>query len=270
MPWNLPDDLRFVWSLLELLLSPLLISAETTWGFSAYVRPTPHTRVGPTPYTPYLIKVDRHKITILRLKYTLRISSPSRMASTSSNSSGKLRELQTFITGHNAATGNTTIQDRRSAEWQSYDHGGMAFHVPFTTSSFPVSMKNDEDIETHDRTVASGKLGIVNPNGTVLRFVDFAPLFESMMHRTRSLDYGIVVEGSIELVLDSGERQVLGRGDVCVQRGTNHAWRNPSDAEWARVVYILQDSQPVEVGGERLKEYLGRSEGEIPGSGNDA
>lgn len=102
----------------------------------------------------------------------------------------------------------------------------------------------------------------------MLRFVDFAPGFESMMHRTRSLDYGIVIEGSIELILDSGEKQVLHRGDVCVQRGTNHAWRNPSETEWTRVVYILQDSQAVEVGGQPLDEYLGRSEGEIPASGN--
>jgi quercetin dioxygenase-like cupin family protein len=146
----------------------------------------------------------------------------------------------------------------------------MAFNVPFTTSEFPVSMNNNVDIVKHDERLQSGKLGIVNPGGTVLRFVDFAPGFESAMHRTRSLDYGIVVEGAIELVLDSGEKQVLHRGDVCVQRGTNHAWRNPSETEWTRVVYILQDSQPVvDVGGQPLREYLGRSAGEIPASGND-
>ena len=77
------------------------------------------------------------------------------------------------------------------------------------------------------------------------------------------------MEGVIELILDSGEKQSLQRGDVCIQRGTNHAWRNPSETEWARVVYVLQDSHPVEVGGKPLKEYLGRSEGEIPPSGND-
>jgi quercetin dioxygenase-like cupin family protein len=139
----------------------------------------------------------------------------------------------------------------------------------FTTSEFPVSFNNDVDIAKHDERVKSGKMGIVNPRGTVLRYVDFAPGFESMMHRTRSLDYGIVVEGSIELILDSGEKQLLQRGDCCIQRGTNHAWRNPSETEWTRVVYILQDSQAVEVGDQKLKEFLGRSEGEIPFSGND-
>ena len=127
-------------------------------------------------------------------------------------------------------------------------------------------MKDDVDIAEHDARLSSGKLGIVNPNGTVLRCVDFAPGFESMMHRTQSLDFGIVVEGSIELILDSGRKQMLYRGDVCVQRGTNHAWRNPSSTEWTRVMYVLQDAEPLKVSGEVLDEYLGRSEGEIPSS----
>ena len=46
------------------------------------------------------------------------------------------------------------------------------------------------------------------------------------MHRTVSLDYGVVLEGEVELVLDSGETRLMKRGDVSVQRGTNHAWRN--------------------------------------------
>ena len=40
------------------------------------------------------------------------------------------------------------------------------------------------------------------------------------MHRTQSLDFGVVLEGEIELVLDSGETRLLKRGDVAVQRGT--------------------------------------------------
>ncbi len=147
--------------------------------------------------------------------------------------------------------------------------GNSNRHVEaYTTSEFPVSLNKDADIAKHEERLKGG-MGIVNPKGTVLRYVDFAPGFESMMHRTRSLDYGIVLEGSIELILDSGEKQLLQRGDCCIQRGTNHAWKNPSETEWTRVVYILQDSQAVEVGDQKLKEYLGRSEGDIPYSGND-
>jgi predicted type IV restriction endonuclease len=62
-----------------------------------------------------------------------------------------------------------------------------------------------------------------------------------LMHRTETLDYGIVTEGEIWLVMDEGEIH-LKRGDVVVQRGTNHAWSNRTDA-MARMVFILLDGQ---------------------------
>lgn len=62
-----------------------------------------------------------------------------------------------------------------------------------------------------------------------------------LMHRTETLDYGIVTEGEVWLVLD-GEDVHLKRGDVVVQRGTNHAWSNRTE-EMARMVFILLDGQ---------------------------
>ena len=49
------------------------------------------------------------------------------------------------------------------------------------------------------------------------------------MHRTETIDYAICLEGEIWLVLDDSE-VLMRAGDVCVQRGTNHAWSNRSDA----------------------------------------
>jgi quercetin dioxygenase-like cupin family protein len=46
------------------------------------------------------------------------------------------------------------------------------------------------------------------------------------MHRTDSLDYVVVVSGEVTLDLDGGEQTVLRAGDVVVQNGTRHAWRN--------------------------------------------
>ena len=45
------------------------------------------------------------------------------------------------------------------------------------------------------------------------------------MHATRTIDYGVVLSGEIDLELDEGEVH-LRPGDVVVQRGTRHAWRN--------------------------------------------
>ena len=47
------------------------------------------------------------------------------------------------------------------------------------------------------------------------------------MHTTRTIDYGIVLSGKIDLELDDGEVHLVA-GDVVVQRGTRHAWRNRS------------------------------------------
>ncbi len=90
-----------------------------------------------------------------------------------------------------------------------------------------------------------------------------------MMHRTQSLDYGIVLEGTVEMILDDGNKTLLRRGDVAVQRATMHAWRNPSTTEWTRMCFILQDIQPLVINGKRFGEDLGRGTEGLPASGND-
>jgi len=61
------------------------------------------------------------------------------------------------------------------------------------------------------------------------------------MHRTKTIDYGIVLQGELYLVLEASET-LLRPGDVVIQRGTNHAWDNRSDAP-ARMAFILVDAQ---------------------------
>jgi hypothetical protein len=85
-----------------------------------------------------------------------------------------------------------------------------------------------------------------------LRYVVMAPNTISAMHKGASLDYGIVLEGEIELVLDLGETKLMRRSDACVQRGTNRAWRNVApNGGWGRMVDVLVAAQ-----GEGLEEEL--------------
>jgi quercetin dioxygenase-like cupin family protein len=86
------------------------------------------------------------------------------------------------------------------------------------------------------------------------------------MHRTVSLDYGVVLEGEIEAILDSGETRMMKRGDVCIQRGTMHAWRNPSETEWCRMLFVLQPCKPVEVAEKTYGEELGTIVGKVRSS----
>ncbi|TKA40888.1 hypothetical protein B0A54_07800 [Friedmanniomyces endolithicus] len=96
----------------------------------------------------------------------------------------------------------------------------------YTNSRLP-QLSQDADIAFYQNHLANAP-AITIPEGTVCRVCDFPPTYPSPMHRTISLDFGVVLEGEVELVLDSGERQHLYRGDVVVQRGTNHAWRSVS------------------------------------------
>jgi hypothetical protein len=59
------------------------------------------------------------------------------------------------------------------------------------------------------------------------------------MHRTETIDYGIVLEGELTLVLDVGET-IVRAGDIVVQRGTNHGWANRSGRN-CRIAFILID-----------------------------
>ncbi|MEV6107520.1 cupin domain-containing protein [Streptomyces sp. NPDC051940] len=64
------------------------------------------------------------------------------------------------------------------------------------------------------------------------------------MHRTYSVDYGIVLKGEVGLELDGGDMVRLTAGDVVVQRGTNHMWFNDTD-EPAVMSWVLIDTEPV-------------------------
>lgn len=131
----------------------------------------------------------------------------------------------------------------------------MGFALSYTTSTFPVDLSGDKDIDNYKEYLESPP-GLSISNGTVLRHVDFVPGETSAMHRTVSLDYGVVLEGEIEAILDSGEKRILKRGDVCIQRGTMHAWRNTSETEWCRMLFVLQPSKPIEVAGTKYAEDL--------------
>ncbi|KAK5119284.1 hypothetical protein LTR85_007640 [Meristemomyces frigidus] len=175
-----------------------------------------------------------------------------------------------YLTGHDEKSGKAIVHTKRPLNWHKYDDDKLGMGVAYTTQ-FPPDLNDDADVKSHDEKMeaSGGKLGLVSGGGTVLRYVDFAPNYTCMMHRTQSVDYGIVLEGHIVSVLDSGEEQLMGRGDVMVQRATMHAWKNPSDTEWARMIFCLQDCKPLFVGGQRFGEDLGRGTEGIPGSGND-
>ena len=138
------------------------------------------------------------------------------------------------------------------------------FHEVWSTQSSPALVDNGPD-------PTLGSLSLPPPAlGTRIRFVDIPPDTDELlgrgaehmkaafgeigdveastiqqgsphplMHRTQSVDYGIVIEGELTLVLDDSE-VALRPGSVVVQRGTNHAWANRSGKP-CRMLFILVD-----------------------------
>ncbi|KAL5355280.1 hypothetical protein BJX96DRAFT_170522 [Aspergillus floccosus] len=174
------------------------------------------------------------------------------------NQISPLPSFNRYITTHNHA-GQAIIHSASPGNWTSYSNGSLGFNVAYTTSEFPANMNNEDDIAEYEKIMAEGNLGLVKRGGSICRVVDFAPNKPGLMHRTQSLDYGIVLEGEVDMILDSGEKTRLHRGDIAVQRGTKHEWQNPSSTEWTRMLFVLLDAQPVVVGGKQLGEDLGDS-----------
>jgi mannose-6-phosphate isomerase-like protein (cupin superfamily) len=143
---------------------------------------------------------------------------------------------------------------------------GTVFHEVWSTQGAPCLVSNGED-------PTLGALMLPPPSqGTRIRFVDIPPdtaefllhgaqhmtaAFSEigdasvstakvdsphpLMHRTETVDYGVVIEGEIVLVLDDSV-VALKPGGVVIQRGTNHAWANRSDRT-CRMLFVLVDGQ---------------------------
>ena len=136
------------------------------------------------------------------------------------------RATRRVVTGHDAGGKSLVLSDGPPPQHHSM-HGlgvGADFH----------EMWSDADAIPDITSVAAGEpnerpFTIMPPAGHLLRILDVYPLKDggkrTMMHRTRTLDYVVVIEGELVLILDDSE-VTLKSGDVVVQRGTDHAWQN--------------------------------------------
>ena len=101
-----------------------------------------------------------------------------------------------------------------------------------------------------DAAQARGVLGAVYGavarwRGHLIRILDVYPAKDggkrTVMHRTRTLDNVVMIEGELVLILSDSE-VTLKQGDVVVQRGTDHAWENRTDKR-ARAAFFHIDAE---------------------------
>lgn len=176
------------------------------------------------------------------------MTAPTRRVVTGKDSTGKAIILSDGVATH--------IEEHREL--------GNAYTTLWVTDSSPANISGSAD-------AASIKTGLEPPpNGTIFRMVEFQPeksiksdygtrlaLMRKRgvapegpsrdqprhpgMHRTRTIDYALVMSGEIDMLLDDSEVH-LKAGDVVIQRGTNHAWVNRGDKP-CRIAFVLLDAK---------------------------
>ena len=158
-----------------------------------------------------------------------------------------LRSVSRVITTHNSSGQSIFSSTLAETPPKRVGEDGIEISFMYGTDQFPPKLDGEKDIARYDHLI-SNPPGIIIPDGSVARIVDLPPGYTSPMHRTISLNYNFVVQGEVELILDSGETRQLKPGDMAVQRAINHAWRNMSKVAWARITAVAFRAETAELG----------------------
>jgi mannose-6-phosphate isomerase-like protein (cupin superfamily) len=169
--------------------------------------------------------------------------------------------MRRVVTGHDAQGRSIFFLCDEPAPVMLEKSGGVRLTELWATSECPAAISGNADKAKRPRRIEP------DPMGSVFRVVEYPPDSERLkslkpeehyaamgaqpaarearrhpgMHRTRTIDYAIVVSGEIYAVLDDAE-VLLKAGDVLIQRGTNHAWSNRTDKP-VLIAFVLMDAR---------------------------
>jgi hypothetical protein len=173
--------------------------------------------------------------------------------------------IRRVVTGHDAAGKAVVLFDGPAPNVRRRS-SGIVSTLAWATEETPADIAGARDR-------AEGDLGVAPPpSGSILRIVEFppvgagaapdhatmvremgldtragtasgdsAPPRHAFTHRTRSIDYAIVLDGEIDMLLDEADVH-LKAGDIVVQQGTNHAWVNNATRP-CRIAFVLIDAR---------------------------
>jgi mannose-6-phosphate isomerase-like protein (cupin superfamily) len=178
------------------------------------------------------------------------------------------RPVRRIITGHDSL-GQSLVTENQIAPSVHTNPKRVGYHLTqlWMTDESPAFVGNNADPTSRPLRLEPPK------GGTVVRIIEFGPEGEWLekidvsgareawdalgtqsagtnrsgkakhpfMHRTESVDYALVLEGEITLVLDK-EDVLMKTGDFLVERGTNHAWANRS-GQPCRMLFVLVDGK---------------------------
>ena len=166
-----------------------------------------------------------------------------------------MKPVRRVVTGHREGKA-VVLFDSAAPNQKLRQASGLASTLLWATDETPADVSGSADR-------AAREIGVPPPpNGSIFRVVDFPPesgtrsreaVLKEMgvadhggarhpgMHRTPSVDYAVVLEGEIDMLLDDSEVH-LNAGDVLVQQGTNHAWVNRG-TQPCRIAFVLVDAK---------------------------
>ncbi|KAJ5514943.1 Cupin 2 conserved barrel [Penicillium fimorum] len=166
----------------------------------------------------------------------------------------ELPYIRRYITTHNTEGESVFLSHAQVPDYlpstPSGDDGEIA--LLYATTTMPASVDAEADVAMYDEFLHQPP-GITVDGGTVFRLIDLRPGRATPMHRTVSVDYGVIIEGDVDLLLDSGASRRMHRGDVSVQRGTAHSFRNVSDTKWCRMLFVYLPMEKVNIRGKDLE-----------------
>ncbi len=174
----------------------------------------------------------------------------------------EFKPVRRVVVGHDAHGKAVALFDGPVVPKQRSPGGNAVINL-WVTGEFPVDLSGAAD-------KAATQVGVPpSANGTIFRIVDFPPASATAAaprvdhnkvllamgidpatqgyarhantHRTKSIDYAIVLDGEIDMLMDDSEIKVK-TGDVVVQQGTNHAWVNNSGKS-CRMAFVLVDAK---------------------------
>lgn len=150
--------------------------------------------------------------------------------------------IRRVVTGHDPSGKSIVLSDGAPPQHHSMrgPSVGADFHEIWNVPRAVPVLTSTESREPNER-----EFTIMPTEGHLLRIIDIYPPSlggkRTVMHRTQTIDYVVVIEGEVVLLLDDSE-VTLRKSDVVVQRGTDHAWENRSE-QVARLAFFHIDAQ---------------------------
>lgn len=171
-------------------------------------------------------------------------------------------KIRRIVTGHDEQGHSVFVSDDLAPRAQSFASiAGHGMAQVWTTPANPQRLEQQPDptLDYASLIPPQGGTSIAlfdfPPDSVMQNPVDGAQAFSELsaalpglidsfdpqhpgMHTTATIDYGIILEGEMWLELDNGESRLVKAGDVVIQNGTRHAWRNKSE-RIVRALFVM-------------------------------